>query len=232
MQLNGEIHLWTASIHALIDSHSDRFMSILSEAEHERLRRFRVEQPRRQSLAARGLLRTVLAQYLDQEPENIVFRQGQRGKPFIENTTLRFNLSHSEDRVIIGILAGKNIGVDVEHIHELPNMTTMARTNFSKSEQETLFSLPKSQQRLAFFTCWTRKEAYIKAVGDGFALPLRSFDVTFLPDDPPCILRAIGDDPQNWQLYDVSLDDAYVGAVCIQSKERDNLRLLDFHERR
>jgi len=153
-------------------------------------------------------------------------------KAFQNQISIHYAMKANSNRRLLGFFAEQNIGVDVEHIQELPNMTTMARTNFSKSEQETLFSLPKSQQRLAFFTCWTRKEAYIKAVGDGFALPLRSFDVTFLPDDPPCILRAIGDDPQNWQLYDVSRDDAYVGAVCIQSKERDNLRLLDFHERR
>ena len=210
------IHLWQARFSQLLPRLHD-FQHTLSTHEQARAKRFLSDDVRQQFILSRGLLRDVLSRYLDFPPEDLEFNYGQRGKPSLKHdTSLQFNLSHSGDVVILGVVRDHQIGVDVEHLHHIPEMATMARDHFSQAEQGVLFSLPSEQQQTAFFTCWTRKEAYIKATGDGFSMPLRDFDVSLRPGQPPCILRAEGDDAAHWQLHHLEPYPGYVGAVCVE----------------
>lgn len=209
----GEVHIWTAAVDRLVHRQST-FRQTLSPDEQARADRFVSDEVRTRFVVARGILRDILSRYLVQPPVDLQFVYGRRGKPMLPGTDLRFNLSHSENVVLLGITWGCEIGVDVERIHPIPQMETMARDHFSSYERQMLFSLPSDQRETAFFACWTRKEAYIKAVGDGFALPLTGFDVTL--DASPRLLRADGDDPARWSLYAIEPMPSYIGAVCLE----------------
>lgn len=212
------IHLWVAYIDRL-SSRSAQFRTLLSEDECQRADRFIVDDARLRFTVARGVLRTVLGWYFDVAPDEIVFSYGQHGKPSVsDRQEIQFNLSHSANVIVLGVTQNKAIGVDVEKIRFVNEMTTIAHDYFSESEQETLFVLPEEQRERAFFTCWTRKEAYIKATGDGFSLPLTDFDVTLEPDQPARLLRASGDDPTRWSLLSIDTIPGYVGAVCVEGK--------------
>jgi 4'-phosphopantetheinyl transferase len=184
-------------------------LASLSDDERARAARYAFESARRQFVVARGFLRRTLAAYLHIDPAQITFRYGKRGKLSIDGVAVRFNLTHSGDLILLAVTQGREIGVDVEQRRPLPHLHTMATDHFSEREQNALFALPPAQQLDAFFHIWTRKEAYIKAVGDGFALPLQAFDVTH--DNPPQLHRA-GD---QWRLHHIDPATSYIGAVCI-----------------
>ena len=209
------VHLWTGQFDRLHTKRAE-FESLLTDDERKRAERFISDMVRDKFILARGWLRTVLSQYLDQSPESIVFTYGKRGKPSIHNSDIHFNLSHSDNVLMLGVIKDREIGVDVEQIHPQPNMALIAHDNFSAKEFTALYELPETERLHAFYNCWTRKEAYIKAVGDGFALPLQDFDVTLKPDTPPRFLRIKDDDPAKWSLLHIdTLDDA-IGAVCVK----------------
>jgi 4'-phosphopantetheinyl transferase len=212
------VHVWTIFVDRFAPRRAE-FEATLSPDERQRAARFVVEEPRLRFIIARGALRTILAGYLDVAPEDIQFAYGEHGKPSLPDSDLRFNLSHSDNVILIGVTQNHDIGVDVEHIHAIPEMSIMARDNFSLYEQGTLFKAPEQERERAFFACWTRKEAYIKATGDGFSMPLRDFDVTLLPGEPPRILRANGDDPARWSLVHLEPDVDYIGAICVEGRD-------------
>lgn len=188
-----------------------RFETDLSDDEHIRAARLLTDDLRAKYIVGRGFLRHTLGQYLNTP---IMFHYGKRNKPTISG--ISFNLSHSEDVLLLAITSGEVLlGVDVEAMRPMKEMPTVARDNFSPHEYQQWSALPQEKRPAAFYTCWTRKEAYIKAVGDGFALPLDAFDVTFTPEEPPRLLRAEGDDPARWSLYHLEPAAGYVGALCI-----------------
>jgi 4'-phosphopantetheinyl transferase len=212
------VQVWTIFVDQFAP-HRATFEATLSPDEQQRAARFVVDEPRLRFIIARSALRTILAGYLDVASEVVQFAYGERGKPSLPESDLRFNLSHSDNIIVIAVTQNHDIGVDVEHIHHIPEMSIMARDNFSLNEQETLFKLPEQERERAFFRCWTRKEAYIKATGDGFSMPLRDFDVTLTQDETPRILRASGDDPARWSLVHLEPDADYVGAICIEGRD-------------
>lgn len=186
--------------------------TLLSAEEQARAARFVVESARERFILGRGFLREALAPYTGQPPAALTFTYGARGKPLLAHSPLHFNLAHSGDVLLLALTDVGDIGVDVEQIRPLPHLHTMAHDNFSPAEIAAVLALPHEQQPTAFFTVWTRKEAYIKATGDGFRRPLASFDVSL--DDPPRLLRAEGDDPARWTLLHVDPAPGYIGAVC------------------
>jgi 4'-phosphopantetheinyl transferase len=192
------------------------YEGILSPEEMRRANRFISPAVKTRFVVARGVLRHILAHYTQQTPQDITFTYGGRGKPLLPDAPFAFNLSHSEDVAILALAQTDQIGVDVEHITPMAEMRRVASDYFSANEQVALFSLPTSDQLSAFYRCWTRKEAYIKARGDGFALPLDKFDVTLTADDTPCLLRTLDDDdPARWQFFHLDPTDGYMGAICV-----------------
>jgi len=202
-------------------------MATLSPDEQRRANRFMSPLIKTRFIIARGMLRHILSSYTHQLPQEITFEYGRRGKPSLSNIPFAFNLSHSEDIALLGIAHTTQIGVDVEYMTEMAEMRRVAGDYFSANEQIALFSLPTSEQIPAFYRCWTRKEAYIKARGDGFALPLDQFDVTLTPNEQPCLLRTLEDDsPSNWQFIHLEPAKGYVGAICLPVGDWD----VEMHE--
>jgi 4'-phosphopantetheinyl transferase len=218
----GRIHLWSlrldpspAAVAAL--------EALLSPDERERAGRFRFDKHRRQYAVGRGALRTLLGTYLDRDPARIAFSYGPRGKPYLATLAasgLQFNLSNSDERALIGLVLGREIGVDLEFAKPMPDCEEIAERFFSASEREVLRSLPAERKEEAFFNCWTRKEAYLKAVGEGLAAPLDSFDVTLAPGEAPRMLTLEGDAERarRWFFADLRPAERYAGALAIEGE--------------
>jgi len=217
----GRIHLWSIRLDPPAER-VERLGRFLAADEWERANRFRFEKHRRQYAVGRGALRALLAAYLDIPPERVQFTYGPRGKPFLAPPLgaagLQFNLSNSNELALAGFVLGAEIGVDVEHLRPMPDCEQIAERFFSQSEREVLRGIPAPRKVEAFFNCWTRKEAYLKAVGEGLAVPLDSFDVTLAPGDPPRMLTLEGDPERagRWSFHHFRPAEDYIGAVAIE----------------
>jgi 4'-phosphopantetheinyl transferase len=162
----------------------------LDAAERARAERFVFEQHRRRFTAARGLLRETLAEELGLDPGGLRFEYAARGKPSLaagQGAGLRFNLSHSEDRLLIAIGRELELGVDIERVRDDIEHDAIARRFFSEAERAALLAQPVASRAAAFFVIWTRKEAYIKLLGGGLSIPLATFEVSL--GSSPRLLR-------------------------------------------
>jgi len=220
----GEIHVWAVPLDpspAIVE----RLAASLAADEWERARRFRFDRHRRRYQVGRGVLRELLGAYLGMPAREVVFSYGPRGKPFLAGPAaaggLSFNLSNSHELALIGLLRGPEIGVDVELLKPMPDLEQIAERFFSASERAALRALPAEQKREGFFNCWTRKEAYLKAMGEGLAAPLDSFDVTLIPGEPPRMLTLKGDAERasRWSYRCFRPADDYIGALAIEGIE-------------
>ena len=173
------VDLWYAYVSDLIASDSvENHYKILSCPERERIEQFALPRVRDESLAARLLVRRVLSFYANIPPQNWQFGQKMRGKPFVEAPWEgfdAFNLAHSANLVVCAVAAEGQVGVDVESLDRMTTGLPLARRFFASAEVEQLMELPAALRREAFLQIWTLKEAYIKAIGDGMALPLDQF---------------------------------------------------------
>ncbi len=196
----------------------ERWGLLLSAAEQTRLARFHFADHRRRYQIGHGALRTILGAYLGIDATAVQFTQGPRGKPYLTGKGPFFNLSHSGKLAVIGI-ANVELGLDVEKIRHLESLTEIARKHFSTSEFAALDALAGDAREMAFYRCWTRKEAYIKALGEGLSMPLDTFDVS-LCEEPKFLACHDGrEDPANWSLLDVSPGPEFVGALALRSKK-------------
>lgn len=193
----------------------DRWYEILSREERDRARRFRFAEHRRQSIICRGSLREILGSYLDREPSRILFSYNRYGKPYVAGSDIFFNLSHSGAWATLAVSAGVEIGIDIERVDPRFAREQVPERFFSPREVARLRALPASQQTAAFFRCWTRKEAYVKARGTGLSLALDSFDVTLMPGEPAAFLRGAGD----WSIQDLPAPAGYAAAIVAQGSE-------------
>jgi 4'-phosphopantetheinyl transferase len=216
-----EVHVWTASL-SRPPEEVERFEGLLSEDELQRAARFRFGRDRRRFIVARGSLREILARYVSLPPSLLRFGYNAFGKPELRGqagpTPIRFNLSHSEDLALYAVAAGREVGVDVEFVREDVACEEVARSFFSGREVETLMVLPRDARKLAFFNCWTRKEAYIKARGAGLSLPLDAFDVSLSPGEPAALMH-VRDEPREaarWSLRELSPAPGYVAALAVE----------------
>jgi 4'-phosphopantetheinyl transferase len=217
----GEIHIWAVRLDPPPER-VERLGRLLQPDEHQRANRFRFDQHRRQYVVGRGALRTLLGAYLEVRPEDVRFSYGPRGKPFLapplDAGRLFFNLSNSNELALVGFLRGVEIGVDVEHLRPMPDCEQIAERFFSESERAVLRGIPRPVKEEAFFNCWTRKEAYLKAVGEGLAAPLDSFAVTLAPGEPPRMLTLEGDAGRaaRWFFHHLRPAEGYLGAVAVE----------------
>jgi 4'-phosphopantetheinyl transferase len=216
------VHIWRGELNQPA-GRLDQLASTLSPDEHERAARFHFDHHRRHFIAGRGMLRAILGRYLNVPPSQLEFTYSAKGKPSLATSlphlqsNLRFNLSHSHELALYALTYGRDLGVDLEHVGRKIEGMQIADRFFSPREVRVLRSLPDHLQREAFFTCWTRKEAFIKARGDGLSLPLDQFDVTLRPGEPAVLLRTDFDPPEvgKWSLQALSPGPGYVGAVAV-----------------
>ncbi len=202
-----------------------RCESLLTDDERTRAARFRFDDKRREFTVTRAALRRVLSLWFldgsDDAARGITLKSGSHGKPFLEapldGHDARFNVSHSADIALIAVATGRAVGVDVEHTGRTSDLLRLAERYFSPNESAALNALPSDRQRLGFFNCWTRKEAYLKAIGRGITLGLSRFDVSLRPGDEPRLIetRHDADDAQRWSVVDLPLGGEYVGAVVV-----------------
>ena len=216
-----DVHVWRVDLEQPEDV-VGKFRSTLESDEIFRADRFHFEKDRRAFTVSRGFLRHVIGRYLETNPKAVRFSYGPYGKPALngehKNSALRFNMSHSRAVGLVAVTEAKEVGVDVEYIRADFATEDIARRFFSPREVEAFNALPTDQQVAAFFRCWTRKEAYIKAIGRGLSQPLDGFDVTLVPDEPPALLRADEDDASRWSLSDIGVGDDYAAALVVEGK--------------
>jgi len=204
---------------------------VLAPDERERAARFFSQQHRERFVAAHGVMRQVLASLLGESPSALQFVRGEHGKPRLAaqaaQAGLAFNLSHSGPWALLGWCWHADIGVDIEVWRTMSDEAALVRRFFSQAENARYAALPDEQRQQGFFDCWARKEAYIKAVGRGLALPLDSFDVTF-GDDQPRLLRcaAVEGDARSWALAAVDVGPGASAAVVL---EGDVCHILPVH---
>lgn len=195
----------------------------LSPDERARAVRFVFPRHRDRFIAGRAFLRLLLAQYLGTDAGELTFRYGPHGKPALadDRSDLQFNLAHCGSLAVCALARGcGELGVDVERLRPLADAADVARSSFSPNEVAQLESVEEPARLRAFFNGWTRKEAFLKALGDGLARPLDSFDVTLKPDDPPRLLRTGGDleEAGRFSLHALEPETGYVAAVAARGR--------------
>ena len=210
----GEIHLCFVPL-AASDACLAHLEGVLAPEELARARDFRTAALREAFVAARGLLRSILGHCLGLAPEGLPLAFGAGGKPRVDLPgRLRFNLSHSGGCALYALGRDGELGVDLERIQAMPDAESIARRFFSPSEVADLLSLGGEARNDAFFRCWTRKEAYVKATGEGLALALDTFGVTLLPGAPPAL--NVPGDPRAWSLFEASPRAGYAAALVAE----------------
>lgn len=209
--LQGEVHVWRIALD-VNGEYIRAARDLLSADEIERMDRFRFDSDRRRFAIAHAGMRKILAGYLDCEAKQLMFEDGERGKPRLRDIgnagDLNFNLSHSGEISLLAVARKISVGIDTETVNSKFASQEIARHFFSRGEMRNLLALPEEQWTEAFFTCWTRKEAYIKARGDGLSIPLNSFSVTFQPNMPAALLEVVSDPDEldRWSVYDITMN--------------------------
>ena len=212
----GDAEIWLADLDAA--DAGDSALAVLSDDEQARARRFVFDIHRRRFVAGRAALRARLAERLGRAAGSLRFEYGPVGKPALAGgDTLRFNVSHSDRYALLAMGERAEVGVDIERIRPLSDMNALAERVFSGAERAALAEVPGDRKADAFFAGWTRKEAYIKARGDGIGL-LDAIEVTLSPGDPPRLVRVTGqpDEPERWSIQSLSPVSGFAAAVCLQ----------------
>ncbi|HEX4952883.1 MAG TPA: 4'-phosphopantetheinyl transferase superfamily protein [Thermoanaerobaculia bacterium] len=217
----GEIHVWTARLDPP-EQEVAAARRLLDADELIRADRFRFEVHRRRFTVGRAFQRTILGAYLGRPPASLVYLYGPKGKPSLApghgDGILDFNLSNTEEMALLGVTAGRELGVDIEQVRALSDLEALAERFFSAAESRVLLALPDADRPIGFFNCWTRKEAYLKAIGDGLSAPLDAFDVTLVPGEPARMIALEGSPERAaaWQLFHLEPATGYLGAVAIE----------------
>lgn len=215
-----EVHVWRASLDR-DDSEVERLGAALTPDERERAQRFHFERDRRRFVIARGVLREILGRCCGLAPARIRFAYNEYGKPSLQEDAsgLRFNVSHSAGAALYACTLGREVGVDIELLRDDFASFEVAERFFSRTEVLSLGSLPAQLRTEGFFNCWTRKEAYIKALGEGLSHPLDSFSVSLVPGEPARLISTDKIQPEvRWSIVDLKPFPGYAAALAIRGK--------------
>ncbi|MCA9945464.1 MAG: 4'-phosphopantetheinyl transferase superfamily protein [Anaerolineales bacterium] len=219
-----EIHVWVASLNRP-QVQLNQFWQHLAEDEQARANRFYFDHDRAHYIVARGLLRQLLGSFLQLPARQIAFVYGEHGKPELAAelaiSGLRFNISHAQGVALLAFARQREVGVDIEQVRPLEDGEQIAERFFSANEVAVFTAVPPEQKPQAFFNCWTRKEAFIKVIGEGLSCPLDSFDVTLKPGDPAELLQVKGsrEAATRWKLENLNPATGYAGAVIAEGQE-------------
>jgi 4'-phosphopantetheinyl transferase len=210
--------VWFVDLRANIASVGE-CLRTLSAEEKERLSRYAFEQLKTDFTLSRGILRALLGRYLAIGPDRVRFAYGPRGKPSLAfpSVPFEFNVAHSGGLAAYAFAVGCELGVDIEAVRPLPDQEDIVRRFFSPEECDEWLALDARQRDHAFFRCWTRKEAYLKALGDGLSIPLDSFQVSLRPGKPAVLVRAVGgpDAASRWSLCSMTPAEGYVASLAL-----------------
>jgi 4'-phosphopantetheinyl transferase len=216
-----EVHVWQAALDRLSPCVTD-LSQTLSSDEKERAVRLRDEKHRNEFIISRGMLRTLLGSYLGIPAPGLSFVYSSHGKPGLDTLPLArglaFNVSHTEGIALFAFTLNRKIGVDVEKVRRNFEVEKIAERFFSVAERLALRNLPAEQRYEAFFRCWTRKEAYIKARGEGLSHPLHQFDVSLAPEEPAALLTTHPNpgEASRWLLRPLPVTPGYMAALAVE----------------
>ena len=219
-----EVQLWRVDLEA-IGGDEARWQQVLSSDELARASRFHFSRDRQHFVAARALLRRILGSYLAMDPNSLSFSYSKKEKPSLGpahvDSGITFNLSHSGGIALFAFSRRRDVGIDVEQVRRDSDLEAIARRFFSAREQSQLAASPTEEKFDAFFRCWTRKEAYIKATGDGLSLALSEFDVSLRAGDTNALLetRPDGSEARRWLLQEVPAGPGYIAALCVRGQD-------------
>jgi len=197
-----DVHLWRAHLHELAPL-AGQLRSTLSPDERDRAERYRLSKDGEAFTIRRGLLRAILSRYLHSDAGEIRFKYGPFGKPSLDpdKDALSFNLAHSQDLILCAV-SRRALGVDIEFLRPLPDLDGLAARFFVRPDADRVRALPMPRRLAAFYTCWTRQEAYLKATGDGLSAAPATIDAG---------LHAAG-----WKLETLLTVPDYVGALAAE----------------
>ncbi len=216
-----EIHIWYAMLDDSIEQF-EYYSQLLTAEEKNKAAGFRFKQSRIHFVLRRGILRTILGLYLAKKPNLVELRNRKNGKPELVpsrgTNSIQFSLSHSNGVALYGFTRECDIGVDIEYVRQIDDMELLSQSFFSQSENSTLQALPVEERKRAFFKCWTRKEAFIKATGEGLSYPLNSFEVSLGLNEPPSllILKEDGGKGTLWSIGEPELISNVAAAFAIR----------------
>ena len=214
-----EVHVWCVG--PLSANYLSHLAETLSADEREKAARFYFAKDREQFIRARGTLRAILSTYLDVTAGSLKFLYGTHGKPTLADSIVRFNTSHSGEYILHAVTMGRELGVDLEHMRRNVEIETLAARYFSPAEKATIAALPTPEKRVAFFRCWTQKEAFLKAKGIGVSLPLDQFEVAVNPGEAAALLRTHYDpaDAQRWSMLELHPAYNYAAALAVEGRD-------------
>ena len=221
-----DVHVWAAGLELPLAILS-RFREILSPADLQRADRFHFEKHRTRFVAAHAILRKILAQYLENGTggKSLEFKIGSHGKPALTGPAalcgLHFNLTHSEDLMLLAVTRAANVGVDVERIRPMNDATDLVERFFSTRESAAFRKVPAARQPEAFFNLWTRKEAWLKATGEGIGSLLNRVEVSFEPKTEARLLHLPREfhSPTLWTLRELCPAEGYAAAIAVEAPE-------------
>jgi 4'-phosphopantetheinyl transferase len=221
---SAEVHVWRMALNVSLASVRE-CAKTLAPDERARAARFVRDRDRARFVVARGGLRAILARYLGRDPCGLRFEYGPFGKPVLSGASrgsdIRFNVSHADDMALYAVTSRREVGVDIERVRPDVAPDDIAERFFSRQEVATLRDLPVPRRLEAFFACWTRKEAFIKARGQGLSLALDGFDVSLTPGRPPALLR-VHDDPEEgarWSLRALYPSPDHAAALAVEGHD-------------
>ena len=231
-----EVHVWRAKLEWPAE-YIANWYDVLSRDERERAERYHFQVDRNRHVIGRFLSKILIGRCLHIKAASVSFTYDAKGKPRLANnhgrstyrsgktvrtsgatSTLNFNISHSGDYILVALAYGRDLGVDIERIRKDFDPNLVAKRFFAKRESLILAALPESTMHDAFFACWTRKEAYVKAHGEGLDLALDQFDVAFLPGEEAQLLETRHDpaEASRWVLRNLDAGENYKAALAIQ----------------
>jgi 4'-phosphopantetheinyl transferase len=232
----GEVHLWRIGLE-LPPEHVLMLWGRLTAAEHARADRFRAPDDRDRFRTSRAILRQLLGSYLNEAPKALRLATEENGKPILvcrvakaEKTPLQFNLSHTDRLALCAVTRRRRVGIDIERVRPIPAFGEFAQRFFSPVERERLFALPEPCRHDAFFQCWARKEAYLKARGEGLSRSLASFDVSVAPGEPARLLatRPDASEASRWSLARIDAGPGYAAALAVEGSGPFAVRCWDW----
>ena len=215
-----QIHIWSIALDIDIKTQI-KYWKVLSEEERQRADSFKFLKDKIKYVACRGVLRQLMGKYLGERAKSVSIEYIKNGKPH-HNSNFEFNVSHSKDMAVIAFTYDTILGIDIEFIHRKIEFDQIAKRFFSSSEAEIVINASQGPIHKYFYNCWTRKEAFIKALGDGLSFPLDQFEVSCTPDDVPKLLSTKWDEKEveEWSLWAFEKNEDYVGALAVRGPEK------------
>lgn len=215
-----DVHVWHVNVKSLA-GRVHQWSNLLSQTERSRSEAFAHQSDQERFVIAHGVLRILIGRYLNVAPANLKFAEVARKKPCLEaiyaDSGLQFNLSHSHGYVLLAFTYNRQVGIDIEYMRSLPDLEKIANKTFSLQENKEIKKLKPEERIAAFYRCWTRKEAFVKALGEGLYYPLDRFSVSIFPEESNCLLQ-IDERPaetSHWTILNLETDPEYAAALAV-----------------